>query len=58
MATVNEKLFDDAVRLASLWLEKSKADTVQGYRDQVEGSVQAIYHGLLAVRGRIETGKF
>jgi hypothetical protein len=51
---VDEKLFDDAMRLASLWLAHSKVDTAREYRNQVEASVQAIYHGLLAVRERIE----
>jgi hypothetical protein len=53
---VDEKLFDDAMRLASLWLSKTQAQNSQTFRDEVEGSVQAIYHGLLAVRDRIETG--
>jgi len=50
---VEEKLFDDAIRLASLWLAHSKVETAKEYRDQVEASVQTIYHGLVAVRERI-----
>ena len=53
---VDEKLFDDAMRLASLWLSKTQAQNSQTFRDEVESSVQAIYHGLLAVRHRIGTG--
>ncbi len=52
---MDEKVFEDAVRLATLWLEKTKVTTPQAYRDQVEQSVQAIYMGLRAVRDRIET---
>jgi len=55
---IDEKLFDDAIQLASLWLTKSKAATPKEYRDQVEGSVQTIYNGLVAVRERIEKGEF
>jgi hypothetical protein len=51
---IDEKLFDDAMQLASLWLANTKATTHQAFRDEVEGSVQAIYSGLLAVRERIE----
>jgi hypothetical protein len=50
---IDEKLFDDAISLASLWLAKTEARSAQEFRDDVEGSVQAIYHGLLAVRDRI-----
>jgi hypothetical protein len=53
---VDEKLFDDSVKLASLWLAKTQAQNPQTLRDEVEGSVQAIYHGLLAVRDRINSG--
>jgi hypothetical protein len=55
---VDEKLFNDAIQLASLWLAKSKAATPKEYRDHVEGCVQTIYNGLLAVRERIETREF
>jgi hypothetical protein len=54
---IDEKLFDDAVRLASLWLSKTEAKNAQSFRDDVERSVQAIYHGLLEVRIRIQSGK-
>ena len=50
---IDEKLFDDAIRIASLWLAHSKVETARDYRDQVESSVQATYHGLIAVRERI-----
>ncbi len=52
---VDEKLFTDAVQLASLWLAKSKAATPKDYRDEVEATVQSIYGGLAAVRERIGT---
>ena len=52
---IDEKLFNDAIQLASLWLAKSKATDPKEYREQVEGSVQTIYNGLIAVRERIET---
>jgi hypothetical protein len=54
---VDEKLFADAIQLASLWLAKSKSTTAQDYRDEVEASVQTIYNGLVAVRDRIEENK-
>ena len=54
---VDEKLFNDAIQLASLWLAKSKAGNPKEYRDQVEGCVQTIYNGLVAVRERIVTGQ-
>jgi hypothetical protein len=53
---VDEKLFDDAVRIASLWLSKTEATDAQAFRSDVERSVQAVYHGLLAVRERITKG--
>jgi hypothetical protein len=54
---IDEKLFNDAIQLASLWLAKSKTATPKEYREQVEGSVQTIYNGLVAVRKRIENGE-
>ena len=54
---IDEKLFADAVELASLWLAKSKATDAAEYRQQVEASVQTIYGALRAVRDRIETGE-
>jgi hypothetical protein len=53
---IDEKLFNDAIQLASLWLTKSKAADPKDYRDQVEGCVQTLYKGLLAVRERLESG--
>jgi hypothetical protein len=53
---IDEKLFDDAVQIASLWLAKSNAETPAEYRQQAEGCIQTIYNGLIAVRQRIETG--
>jgi hypothetical protein len=54
---VDEKLFNDAIQLASLWLAKTKAGNPKEYSDQVEGSVQIIYKGLVAIRERIVTGE-
>jgi len=54
---VDEKLFNDAIQIASLWLANSKAESTEEYRRQVEGSVQSIYNGLIAVRDRLATGK-
>ena len=53
MPVVDEKLFDDAIRLAALWLTNSKAKSSREYRDEVEGSVQAVYEGLVSLRARL-----
>ncbi len=50
---VNEKLFDDAIKLAALWLTNSKATDTKEYRSDVEGCVQAVYEGLVSLRLRI-----
>jgi hypothetical protein len=54
---IDEKLFNDSIQIASLWLAKSSVETAAEFRKQVEGSVQTIYNGLIAVRQRIETGE-
>ena len=50
---IDEKLFDDAVKLASLWLANSKAPNATDYRQEVEGCVQGVYRGLLSLRARL-----
>ena len=50
---IDEKLFDDAVRLASLWLSNSKASDAKDYRQEVEGCVQGVYRGLVSLRARL-----
>ncbi len=50
---IDEKLFDDAIRLASLWLTHSKAMSIKDYREEVEGCVQGVYEGLVSLRGRL-----
>jgi hypothetical protein len=50
---IDEKLFDDAIQLASLWLTNSKAVDTKDYRHEVEGCVQGVYRGLIALRGRL-----
>jgi hypothetical protein len=52
---VDEKLFDDAIRLASLWLTKTKATDSEKFRNEVEATVQSVYGGLLSVRERINS---
>ena len=47
---IDEKLFDDAVKLASLWLANSKASSPKDYRQEVEGCVQGVYKGLVTLR--------
>ncbi len=54
---VDEKLFDDAIKIAMLWLSKSVAVDAAAFRGDVERAVQAVYQGLLAVRHRIEAGE-
>ena len=54
---IDERLFADAVQLASLWLGKSKAADAAEYRQQVEASVQTVYAALVAVRDRIKAGE-
>ena len=50
---IDEKLFDDAIRLASLWLTNSKAENAKDFRHEAEGCVQGVYRGLIAVRARL-----
>jgi len=50
---IDEKLFDDAIRLASLWLSNSKASSAADYRQEVEGCVQGVYRGLVSLRDRL-----
>ena len=50
---IDEKLFDDAIKLASLWLTNSKASNASVYRQEVEGCVQGVYRGLLSLRDRL-----
>jgi len=50
---IDEKLFDDAIKLASLWLTNSKASNASDYRQEVEGCVQGVYRGLLSLRDRL-----
>lgn len=50
---IDEKLFDDAIKLASLWLTNSKAPSATDYRQEVEGCVQGVYWGLVSLRSRL-----
>jgi hypothetical protein len=58
-AMIGEKLFDDAVRLSSLWPANSKASSAQAYRRCVEACVLDVYKDLISQRKRLveDTGQ-